>query len=1043
MPALLFLALLVVSSAQASSLSFNRDIRPILSENCFACHGFDASKRKAKLRLDNAEGALAANAEGRRAIVPGKPLQSQAYLRLISEDKDELMPPPESHKKLSAAQIEVLRQWIEQGAAYEKHWAFEPLRAATKPLDIDAMLAAELAPRGLTLAAEAPREVLIRRVAFTLTGLPPTAQELEAYLNDLSPQAYERMLERYLSSAHYGEEMARHWLDVARYADTHGLHLDNERHMWAYRDWVVQAFNQNLPYDQFTLWQIAGDLIEKPTPQSITATGFSRCNVTTSEGGAIDDEYRHLYAVDRASTLATAWMGLSAGCAQCHDHKYDPLSTREFYSLYAFFFSSADPPMDKNISTTEPYQLLPTAAQQQRVHSAQQQLGKAEARLSELVAKLRDPGPLPKPAAAPKPGAKAVAAKPAANKAATAAIPAGPDAALDLLVFDDDFPLGCEVRNTSRNASRWLDNAALTHRGKRALHQEGGRFFEHQLSFTLTPFKVPAQGHLRIWVRPDPQSPPQAIALIAAGKRSFWGSGAALDPNAEVPPAANGPLPKPGQWSLLDVDLIALGLKPGQALNTLTLQQVGGIVLWDDCRLQGASQRENAWSVDFNAWWQALEGMTKIPADLPAELLGTLRAGPKPQADEGKRRALFVHHGKTLANHGNPELQQARQQWLSARAELAAAKEDISGTLVFGDAPQPRPTFVALRGQYNKPGEQVQPGVPAILPALKRRENQPRATRLDLARWLIDPAHPLTARVSVNRFWQQVFGVGLVKTSHDFGAQGEAPSHPQLLDALAWQWMSQGWDVKELMRLLLGSRAFRQDSRVSAALLDLDPENRLLARGPRLRLDAEQIRDNALALSGLLNPSLGGRGVRPYQPPNIWEPVGYADSNTRYYLQDHGPALYRRSLYTFLKRTAPPPFMSNFDGPNREQSCTRRERSNTPLQALQLLNDVQFFEAARALAARTLGECSGNDEQRLQWMMRTVLCRRADAHELGLLREALAQQRRHYQRHPDDAEKTLSVGESTTTLALPATELAAWTLLGNLLLNLDETLNRN
>jgi hypothetical protein len=352
MPALLFLALLVVSSAQASSLSFNRDIRPILSENCFACHGFDASKRKAKLRLDNAEGALAANAEGRRAIVPGKPLQSQAYLRLISEDKDELMPPPESHKKLSAAQIEVLRQWIEQGAAYEKHWAFEPLRAATKPLDIDAMLAAELAPRGLKLAAEAPREVLIRRVAFTLTGLPPTAQELEAYLNDLSPQAYERMLERYLSSAHYGEEMARHWLDVARYADTHGLHLDNERHMWAYRDWVVQAFNQNLPYDQFTLWQIAGDLIEKPTPQSITATGFSRCNVTTSEGGAIDDEYRHLYAVDRASTLATAWMGLSAGCAQCHDHKYDPLSTREFYSLYAFFFSSADPPMDKNISTT-------------------------------------------------------------------------------------------------------------------------------------------------------------------------------------------------------------------------------------------------------------------------------------------------------------------------------------------------------------------------------------------------------------------------------------------------------------------------------------------------------------------------------------------------------------------------------------------------------------------------------------------------------------------------------------------------------------------
>lgn len=1010
------------SAADGPALSFNRDIRPILSENCFACHGFDAKKREADLRLDTAEGATA-DLGGYQAIKPGDPAASEAWQRILSTDPDEVMPPPKSHKSLTAAQKDILKRWIEQGAPYERHWSLErPVRPAAPGPDghpVDAFLEKRQAADRLAFLPEADRATLIRRVAFTLTGLPPTLAEIDAFENDASPTAYEAMVDRYLKSPRFGEEMARHWLDVARYGDTHGLHLDNERHMWAYRDWVVKAFNENLPFDQFTIWQLAGDLLPEPTPDQLTATGFNRCNVTTSEGGAIDEEYRHLYAVDRAATTTVAWLGVTGGCAQCHDHKYDPLTMRDFYSLYAFFYSAADPAMDGNIAKTAPTIKLPAPGQQEVLDQAR-----------------RDE-------AAKRTALDAVALPAYAEPAAGA-----PAVARTQVIFDDAFPLGAELRNTSRNAAVWLDRPDFgAPSGRRVLEQSNGQFFEHIITPGLIPVTIPEKNpRLEIAVRPDPLSPPQVLSLVVNGRRLYWGDAEALQVyNAGAPAqvVAMGPLPEPGRWTTLSIDPVAvLGLAPGSRLSTLSVQQVGGRVTWDRCVVTGEISPAKDPLASFALWWKS-HGKKK-PADLPEPLATTLTTPPDQVTDAAAREALLAHYLRRVAHaEAAGPVAGPRREWEAARVTSLAADEAIPTTFVFGDLPQPRETFIAERGQYNKPGEKVEPAIPVSFGPFRAPEAPRRLTRLDLARWLVAPEHPLTARVTVNRFWQQVFGVGLVKTSHDFGSQGEPPSHPELLDWLAVQFQESGWDVKRLIKELVMTRAFRQSYRATDGLLALDPENRLLARAPRIRLDAEQIRDNALFVSGLINLQMGGRGARTYQPPNIWEPVGYGDSNTRYYLQDHGEALYRRSLYCFLKRTAPPPFMSNFDAPNREQSCTRRERNNTPMQALQLLNDVQHFEAARALAERVLAEGGADDASRLRWLFRTVLSREPDGKESGLLAAALTEQRYLAAADVPAAEKVVRSGESRPKNLAPAPETAAWTLVANLVLNLDETVTRN
>lgn len=1003
-----------------SKLSFNRDIRPILSENCFACHGFDEKKRDADLRLDTAEGAFT-DLGGYQAIVPGDLAKSEAWRRILSIDPDEIMPPPKSHKTLTEAQKNTLKLWIEEGAAYEGHWALE---TAVKPevpeaegRPIDAFLEARLAEETLSFQPEANRSTQIRRVAFTLTGLPPTQAEVDAFEKDASPQAYEAMVDRYLKSPRFGEEMARHWLDVARYGDTHGLHLDNERHMWAFRDWVVKAFNENLPYDQFTTWQLAGDLLPEATTDQLVATGFIRCNVTTSEGGAIDEEYRHLYAIDRAATVTTAWLGLTGGCAQCHDHKYDPLSAKDFYSVYAFFYSSADPAMDGNIAKTAPTLKLPGPGQQEALEAAQKEESERFAALEAV-------------------------APPAYTEPALDTAPVS----REQVIFDDLFPLGATLRNTSRNAAVWLDHPEFgAPSGRRVLEQSNGQFFEQIITPELIPVTVPEKNaRFEISVRPDPLSPPKVMSVVLNGKRAYWGDAEGFEVYNAGSPAkvvSLGGMPEPGKWTTLSFDPAVLEIAPGSKINTISIQMVGGRVTWDRCVVKGELSPAKDPLASFALWWKSLE--TKAPTDLPGQLVKALTEGPDKTTDAATREALLAFYLRRVAHAGDGPLAVSRREWEAARVAASAADEAIPTTFVYRDLPEPRETFIAERGEYTKLGEKVEPAIPVNFGAFAAPAEPRRLNRLDLAKWLVAPEHPLTARVAVNRFWQQIFGIGLVKTSHDFGSQGEPPSHPELLDWLAVSFVENGWDVKWLMKELVMTTAFRQSYRADETTLALDPENRLLARAPRIRLDAEQIRDNVLFVSGLIQLQMGGRGVRTYQPPNIWEPVGYGDSNTRYYLQDHGEALYRRSIYSFFKRTAPPPFMSNFDAPNREQSCVRRERNNTPMQALQLLNDVQHFEAARALAERVLTEGGGDDPSRLSWLFRTVLSRLPDEKESGMLTDALAQQRYHAGADVKAAEQVVEAGESVPKKVAPATETAAWTLVANLVLNLDETVTRN
>lgn len=826
-------------------LSFNRDIRPILAENCLSCHG--PATKKAGLRLDVRDDVIKPARSEATPIVPGKPGDSEVVRRIFAE-KDGIMPPANSHKVMKAADKEKIKRWIAEGAAYQKHWSLEAPKKIAQPANgqrnlIDAWIADRLSKEKLTMSREADRPTLIRRVAFALTGLPPTPAEVDEFLADQSPKAYEAMVDRYLASKHYGEEMARPWLDVARYADTHGLHLDNERQMWLYRDWVVKSFNDGMTFDRFTTEQLAGDLLPNPTSDQLIATGFNRCNVTTAEGGSIDQEWQFRNAVDRTSTMMQAWLGLTAGCAVCHDHKFDPLSAKEYYSMYSFFYSISGPALDGNKLLTEPVAKMPLPEQTKQIADLESQIEKTK---QELEAK------------------------------------------------------------------------------KKSVK----------------------------YAEPD-------------------------DEKAKADPARS-----------------------------------------------------------FEAWHKANRGKDdkKLPPPVNAAMKKPAKLSPE---DEQTLRDYYVEF---VCNDTKPAFAPLTSRVAELTKTRDAVNAAIPGSFVFKEA-APRPTFVMMRGAYNKPGDSVEPNTPSILPPLKKAGE--RANRLDLARWLLSEENPLTARVAVNRFWQQFFGVGLVESSDDFGIQGQLPSHPELLDALAISFRESGWDVKALVRLMLNSATFKQASHLTPELAKRDPTNRLYARGPRFRLDAEQLRDNALFVSGLMNPQMGGRGVRTYQPPRIWEPVAFVGSNTMNYTQDKGPAIYRRSIYVFFKRTAPPPFMVNFDAPNRESLCSRRERSNTPLQALQLMNDVQHVEAARAFAERMITEGGKTPRDRLRFGFRTVLSRTPVEDEMEILENRLHAFLGRYLAAPADAAKLIRYGDSPPRPGLPEPEVAAYTMIANVILNLDETINRN
>jgi hypothetical protein len=776
----------MLAQEKQSVIDFNRDVRPILSENCFVCHGPDEGQRKAKLRLDTRDGAIAKLRSGSHAIVPGKVTDSELMRRLLTDDAAERMPPAKTNKKLTAKQIDTLKTWIEQGAPYSQHWAFVAAKRPALPNvknstwarnAIDRFILARLEKDGLAPSPEADRPTLIRRVALDLTGLPPVLSEIDMFLSDKRPDAYERMVERYLSSPHHGERLAVDWLDAARFADTHGYHIDAGRDMTRWREWVIDAFNMDMPFDRFTVEQLAGDLLPNATLDQKIASGFNRNHMINFEGGAIPEEYLNNYIVDRVNTTATVWLGLTMTCAQCHDHKYDPISQREFYQLYAFFHNVPESGLDGSKGNAAPTLKAPTKAQREEI-------AKLDAQIQELE---------------------------------------------------------------------------------------------------------------------------------------------------KMPDSA-----------------------------------------------------------------KKVEELRKTKAALEAKAAST----------------MVMQDGK------------------------------------------PRETFMLVRGEYNKKGDKVTAGVPAFLPALAK---ETPANRLSLARWLTDPAHPLMSRVIVNRYWQLFFGTGLVKTVDDFGSQGELPSHPELLDWLAVEFASPStrgasappshpWSVRDLLRSIVTSSTYRQSSIVAKEHLAKDPENRLLARGARFRLQAEFLRDQALAVSGLLNREIGGKSVSPYQPAGLWQELAARQDSknwsAQFFVQSKGKDLYRRTMYTFWKRTSPPPQLVTFDAPDREICTVRRSRTNTPLQALVLMNDPTYVEASRKFAERIMKHDKAQ-ETRLAFAWRLATSRPPSERELGILKRTLEKQLATYQQNPKAAEALLRVGESARDETLPTAELAAYTIVASVILNLDEVVTKN
>ena len=984
----------------------------------------DADTRQADLRLDVRDSATEND-----AVVPHDADESELVRRINSDDDHELMPPPDFNKPLSARQRDLLRRWIESGAEYETHWAFTPpARPIVSDADgshpIDALLRPKMKQAGVSPSPLADRQTLIRRVTLDLTGLPPTPKEIDAFLNDNSADAYESLIDRLMGRVTYGEHMARYWLDLARYADTHGLHLDNERSMWPYRDWVVRAFNQNLPFDEFTRWQLAGDLLDDPTREQQIASGFNRCNVTTSEGGSINEEWVFRYAVDRTTTTAEVWMGLTAGCAVCHDHKFDPISSREYYSMYAFFHSAADPAMDGNRIDTPPIVKLYEPEQESAAKDLRGRLADVNRRIEKKLDSIAYTDP------------------------ASITPPPKPEFA-ETLWFEDAFPSGAKIQNRGGELTliSKTEDGAKVFSGDRSLRRSAKALEQDFYNSGAKPFIVPAGGTLFAYCYLDPADLPEAIMVQIHTKnwehRAVWGKQDSI-PFGKIGTVSKrriGDLPDAGRWVRLEFSAQSVGLKANDKVTGFAFTQFGGTVNWDHLGIESTVDKSKSPNWSWQVWQQKFAG--KNVPDLPDRLRNVVRSKQPDQWTDRQSDEIKKHWLRNTFAGATQVIGDLKLQHDDIQKQIDELESAVPVTFVMADLPTPRESHVMVRGQYDNPGEKVTRGVPEFLPPLRPTADNSLPDRLDLADWLVSGQHPLTARVTVNRLWQQLFGVGLVRTSGDFGSQGEPPSHPELLDYLAVEFVQSGWDVQRMLKLMMTSHAYRQSSEVTPEHLRVDPANRLLARAPRLRLDAEVLRDQSLFVSGLLVNSVGGKPVKPYQPPNIWEPVGFGRSNTRYYEQDHGDALYRRSLYTFLKRTAPPPFMSTFDAPNREQSCSARQRSNTPMQALQLMNDVQHVEAARHFAARIIREGGDSVQDRIQWAFRWTTGRRPNESELDATRQMLRKFQQRYRQDKDSAKELTSYGESEPIESIKPDQLAAYTMLANLLLNLDETINKN
>jgi mono/diheme cytochrome c family protein len=1009
------------ASAAEAKIDFNRDIRPILSDNCYACHGPDESHREGGFRLDRKDSAFGKADSDSVVIVPGKPEASELIVRIVTDDVDLRMPPADSTKSLSEDQIDLLKRWVEQGATWQEHWAFIPPVKREPPTvsradwvrnPIDSFILKRLDDEGLKPSPTASKESLIRRVTLDLTGLPPTLDEVDVFLNDNSEDAYAKVVDRLLRSERYGEHMARYWLDAARYGDTHGLHLDNYREMWPYRDWVVRAFNQNMPYDQFTIEQLAGDLLPNATEDQLVATGFNRCHVTTSEGGSIAEEVHIRNVVDRVVTTGTVFLGMTFDCTRCHDHKYDPFTQRDFYSMSAFFNSIDGNPLDGNKKDPAPVIKVLTSEEKGRIAELNQKAADVRNEIRQQLADYKYVEPeTPTEAKLPEP--------------------------TEFVWIEDSVPEG----GRAQGGWEFVTKPKPVFSGEKSSTRTATGLSQHFFDQAKSPLKIADGDVFFCYVYLDEKNPPKEIMLQfndgSWDHRAYWGSDS-IDWGKKDSPSrfSKGELPEKGKWVRLEVPVAEVGLKAGAMINGWAFTQFDGTVFWDKAGI--VSKADQTPIYDSLLAWERDQIAAKA-ASLPAGIktIVMLDVAKRNEAQQKQLRDYFVEN---VCSTTRSLFDPLHKSIADAEKKVADIQNAAATTLVFREKKEPKPAHILNRGEYDQKKDEVPRAVPAILPPLP--EGAP-TNRLGLAQWLTSREHPLMARVTVNRFWQQFFGTGLVKTSEDFGSQGEPASHPELLDWLAVQFQDDGWDVQKTLRRMVMSATYRQAAVVRGSV-ERDPENRLLSRGPRFRLDAEVLRDQALFVSGLLVEKLGGPSVKPPQPDGLWFAVGYSGSNTVRFTADTGAdKVHRRTLYTFLKRTAPAPQMSIIDAPSREACTVRRERTNTPLQALLLLNDPQYVECARGLAERVLREGGQTAESRAAYLLRLCTGRKPQGAEVSELVSAIDDLQSVYAKDEAAAAKLVAAGSPGTEVPVTTSELAAWTIGANLVLNLDEVLTKN
>ncbi|MFN0087082.1 MAG: DUF1553 domain-containing protein [Blastocatellia bacterium] len=1094
------------NASQARKIDFNRDIRPILADKCLACHGPDAPNRRIRLRLDSEAGTRVDLGGGRRAIVPGEPARSELVHRITAADEAMRMPPASSGRSLSRAEIELLNDWVRQGGAFQTHWAFVPpvqpplpaVRDRAWPKNaIDHFVLARLEREGLRPAPAADRATLLRRVSLDLTGLPPAPAELDAFLRDRSQNAYEKAVDRLLASPRYGERMAFRWLDAARYADTNGYQIDGERSMWRWRDWVINAFNRNLPFDQFVVEQLAGDLLPHPTLDQRIATAFNRNHRTNAEDGIVPEEYAVEYIVDRVDTTSTVFLGLTMGCARCHNHKFDPFTQKEYYQLYAYFNSIPEDGRASNYGNSAPWIAAPTREQQRAYDRLRVEIARTEREIDRHVGRNAaarrqwERGLDPAKNTQWFPGENLLVhhsldagAELEVRSTIPKIDPAKPEDEPEFRRPEEKIVVGFKDGAPRDVAAPTGQGAAFDGRlyfdaGKTADFNFRDRLRDYKDQFTLSAWFYPESeqaGAIVTHMRDNPDVKENNLPkgrgyglFFNNGKLHFNLTSVWADDSYRV--ETERPLPI-NQWHhvvamfdstepLEKARVYINGERQPLKINNGRLFRTFGDTS-ANLRIGGGAGPEWRFKgrIDEVRVYKSLMDEDQIAVLSCPDSLEAIASIP-PRA---RTRAQRLKIRNAWLETASPD--EARTAWGRAiilRAQRTRYEAQFSTIMVMEEPAQPRPAFLLRRGAYDAPGDRVDRGLPAILPA----PGDPPKDRLGLARWIVGRENPLTARVTVNRFWQMLFGAGLVRTVEDFGTQGELPSHPELLDWLAVAFrdgtmngmmkdergmMNGGgsihhssfrihrWDIKAMLKTIVTSAAYRQSSLVAGPAADADPENRLLTRGPRIRLPAEMIRDQALFASGLLVERLGGPSVKPYQPPGLWKDMTF--SNMTVYHQEKGEGLWRRSLYTYWKRTVLAPGMFVFDASAREFCTVREARTNTPLQALNLMNDVTYLEAARMLAERMLCEGGATPEARIDWAFRLVVSRAPRDAERRILLDHLRAQRDYFRAHPKAVEEFLSVGEKRNAAGLDTIELAAGASTASLILNLDEAITK-